>query len=316
MDRTVIFLGAGASAADKAPVQSQVLAEYVKAIHDEHFNKRKGVKDYENILREFFDRYYGIDIFQRESSVDYPPFEEILGILEVEMTEVATEDKEALERIKEGIIYALEIAIEYSMECNEDCAIGRRHHDKLVKSLKEKGLLGDVSFISLNYDTLIDSAITHVGCSIDYGFYTGNEDTKKSVQLYKLHGSLNWRKVEDDKNPIIIPPTYFKIFPKDLKTVWEKAFKKLMEAEQIIFCGYSLPDADLSVKVLLKRMELLRGENLPKIKVCNYFNDKSVCDNTIEKRRFDSFFKSETAYELVSFEQFVKNPEKYLMKGE
>lgn len=97
--------------------------------------------------------------------------------------------------------------------------------------------------------------------------------------LIKLHGSVNWRcgtkefesivkredsqkdsyyiesiwhsKVgtpspDDDSSPLIIPPLPFKPVTKIkiFSYLWTKAYEYLHEAQEIIICGYSLPEAD------------------------------------------------------------------------
>ncbi|MBW2079260.1 MAG: SIR2 family protein [Deltaproteobacteria bacterium] len=77
------------------------------------------------------------------------------------------------------------------------------HHPQLIHSLHECGNLANTSFISLNYDILIDNALIPSrpdhDLDLDYGidFMNFNGDWKrprqtKSLRLFKLHGSLNW----------------------------------------------------------------------------------------------------------------------------
>ena len=53
---------------------------------------------------------------------------------------------------------------------------------------------GNFSFISFNYDLLIDNAIGNQGLRLDYGTTFANPfpRAESRLGLYKLHGSLNW----------------------------------------------------------------------------------------------------------------------------
>lgn len=54
--------------------------------------------------------------------------------------------------------------------------------------------------------------------------------------------------------PYIITPTYSKVFDlPHIKTTWHNAFVELREADEIVFVGYSLPDADYHFRALLLR---------------------------------------------------------------
>jgi len=54
--------------------------------------------------------------------------------------------------------------------------------------------------------------------------------------------------------PYIITPTFSKVFDlPHIQTTWHNAFIELREASEVIFVGYSLPDADYHLRVLLIR---------------------------------------------------------------
>jgi hypothetical protein len=77
------------------------------------------------------------------------------------------------------------------------------HHPRLVSSLQRAGWLESTSFVSLNYDILMDNALLGArdqsGLDLDYtiefvnfGIEWQKPRTERSVKLFKLHGSLNW----------------------------------------------------------------------------------------------------------------------------
>lgn len=205
----------------------------------------------------------------------------------------------------------------------------RPTHDALIARLKHEGRLQTTAFISLNYDILIDNALTdiHNTVDLDYGVEFTNfarpDDWHeprlgRSAKLFKLHGSLNWLYcptcitltiTPKDKSvstiadaprpcdtcqtnmiPIIIPPTFFKVMSNYfLQQVWREAERVLMSAERIIFCGYSFPDADIHIKYLLKRAELNRGTT-PDIFIFNSHEKKKDELKKQEKERYKRFF--------------------------
>jgi NAD-dependent SIR2 family protein deacetylase len=191
------------------------------------------------------------------------------------------------------------------------------------------------------------------GKRIDYGVRFANctmgrwdEPAPDATCLLKIHGSLNWlfcrtcncltltpgvkgvmNLVENPSNalcnfcqslltPVIVPPSFYKdmsnVF---LGQVWNKAEVNLRDADQIIFCGYSFPDADMHIKYLLKRIETNRqaGRNL-RITVINNHPGKQISQSELEKERYSRFFKSEVDFTDASFQDFASSPQKFYAK--
>jgi hypothetical protein len=100
-----------------------------------------------------------------------------------------------------------------------------------------------------------------------------------------------------------------------LGQVWNKAEVNLRDADQIIFCGYSFPDADMHIKYLLKRIETNRqaGRNL-RITVINNHPGKQISQSELEKERYSRFFKSEVDFTDASFQDFASSPQKFYAK--
>lgn len=108
--------------------------------------------------------------------------------------------------------------------------------------------------------------------------------------------------------PIIIPPTYFKEMQNvDLQRIFQKADKILRNSKKIFICGYSLPDADLHIKYLLKRAELLNN-NSPEFFIVNNHKNKSKDNLKKERKQFLQFFKhkNNVHYTDLSFEDFCR----------
>ena len=163
------------------------------------------------------------------------------------------------------------------------------------------------------------------------------------INLYKIHGSLNWlycpicnsititpyeggvmRIIENIKQakclncgeltiPIIVPPTYFKnmsnVF---LSTVWNKSERALRESDILVFCGYSFPEADMHIKYLLKRVQTSRLKEKLKVIVVNNHAKKRNSLREKEKNRYERFLGKDVVYTEYSFEEFAKNPKKII----
>lgn len=338
--KQIIFLGAGASASDGAPVQNRLFKEYFSS-NPEAVDKR---------LQRFFIDFYGIDPKIVDDNVVYPSFEEILGILEISLSRgesfrgyPITPTNPDVQLLREDLIFLIAKILKDKLGYRQ-----RTNHDKLISRLIKERTLKDTTFISLNYDILVDNSLTdiHDKFDLDYGIDFANfgeehgwhaPAREKSVQLLKLHGSLNWlycqtctsvRITPKEKSvstiadtpvkcsvcstymtPIIIPPTFFKVMSNfHLQKIWKMAESHLYECDKLIFCGYSFPDADVHIKYLLKRMEVNRNK-LPDVFIFNNHPGKRPQIYQDEKTRFETFFrkKERVSYLDSSFEDFCEH---------
>jgi hypothetical protein len=106
---------------------------------------------------------------------------------------------------------------------------------------------------------------------------------------------------------MIIPPTYFKVMESlQLRQVWLRAEQALMTSDRIVFCGYSLSDADMHVKYLLKRAEVNRPQP-PDVYVVNNHDKKKVAEKKDEERRYLRLFNkpSRVHYTNLSYQEFA-----------
>ena len=172
---------------------------------------------------------------------------------------------------------------------------------------------------AFNKKQVSDMAIDY--CAYTHFFHSGdiphiNLKTagKFNIKLLKLHGSLNWlfcsscgRLYVDDKDnigiqhkeclfcktlssapnlmlePLIITPTFLKEFTNlHIKNIWQNAFVELQEASNIIFIGYSLPQADFEFKYILKK-GIRKSANIQAVLI-----NKDKTNGT--KKRYLSFF--------------------------
>ncbi len=339
----IILLGAGASMSEGAPSQANLFKEffirYHKNAYTQYTDSYEGegsedrlIKMY-RLLSKFFKEFFNIDTnnFDYLSKYEFPTFEEVLGILELSINRQENfrdfslnSDDQGIQRVRESLIFLIALIID------ETLRKGHVNHKILINRLVQENKLLKTSFISLNYDILIDNALVDIypEYHLDYGTNFINYSQKdnwrrpipsKSVKLFKLHGSLNWlycptcvslkltpkeKKVATlvfrrqkcevckcEMIPIIIPPSFFKVMSNyHLQQIWHESEIPLKDAKRIFFCGYSFPDADIHIKYLLKRAEIFKG-NIPEIYVINNFKKKKDDQKKIEESRYKRFFK-------------------------
>jgi NAD-dependent SIR2 family protein deacetylase len=166
---------------------------------------------------------------------------------------------------------------------------------------------------------------------------------KYNIKLMKLHGSINWllctncgRLLTDyrynislqgmgkahslvhckqcEKNNknyglknVIITPTFLKDLNNlQLKNIWHNAYLDLSEASEVIFLGYSFPDADFELRYILKKA--LKSN--VKIKVILHpsddpknLNKKLNCLNKSDKK----CILNKLVYPEIRYKNFFKN---------
>lgn len=134
------------------------------------------------------------------------------------------------------------------------------------------------TFISFNYDTVIEEALEAIGVPMSYGFRPRSFIVDPSasrlgvggsagVEILKLHGSVNWgypgrrggkltvfgsyeHLRRNGITPHLIPPTWNKSF-ESLSDVWSGARRAIGEATRLVVIGFSMPRTDLHFKYLV-----------------------------------------------------------------
>ena len=348
MIKATIFLGAGASKADGAPLQNELFRDYIissnSMVHTEQYHNRKH-KIRRNI-KEFFKEFFGYEnIFNSSIRIEFPTFEEALGILDLALSrnEEYKNNVNKLNNYRSSLVFSMAESIQYRLDIFNRST--REHHNNLIDNLNFQINDNEYSFISTNYDLLIDNAILSRSMKPNYMFddISGESD----VKVLKLHGSLNWlycpvcnsicytdysksminavlnpetnkcRACSSNQRFIIVPPTYFKDMSNHyLLQIWNQAEKELLQSDHIVFCGYSFPDADMHIKYLLKRAEINRlKESALKVTIINNYEKKNHDISQMEEQRYRRFFSQDTRIDFrydMSFEQFARNPHEIL----
>lgn len=347
---TVFIFGAGASKGAGIPLADEILPkilEYSELLKDHAMR----VKDF---LRDLGWSY-------KDRKDHLPTFEEVLSFLDLAIAngEVFSKSfqKPKLEEIRNSFIYCLESLIESERNKNE---INTSDYKDLV-SLFCPNELPYATFITLNYDTLLDEALIGARSVAGHDEYTGanyrlvthssrfslfSDDknlfehfklydfahSKSPVDLLKLHGSINWgfcprcrmmvgpykgassidlvgveKKCPDHGIPLqtlIVPPSWSKNYRvHSIQSVWEMARLKLLEAERLIFIGYSLPEADQEVRYLLKVGLYRENEPPPFIHVVDKENGSEA------KKRYSRFF-DKLEYLPIGFRGYLERMRK------
>jgi hypothetical protein len=107
---------------------------------------------------------------------------------------------------------------------------------------------------------------------------------------------------------MIVPPTFYKDLSNPfLSSIWNRTDVALRKVNHIVFCGYSLPDADIHIKYLLKRAQTNRNAPL-KVTVINSHPGKKNAEIAQEKDRYTRFLGSTVNYTNKSCQEFANNP--------
>lgn len=146
--------------------------------------------------------------------------------------------------------------------------------------------------------------------SYDYNFNGNNISgsiNRGIIDLLKIHGSLNWfycpkcneiditilrkgttdlaadqsmyicenRFCTSNYEPLIVTPTMLKVYDNDyIQNLWKESEKKIADSDQLVFIGYSLPEADYHLRSMIVR-GLVKNEKRPKLLIIDKKPEKS-----------------------------------------
>ncbi len=201
---TAIFLGAGASKAEGAPLQNTLFKEYFRLIK----NQSSQDEMYRELIT-FFHSMFKIDIDNTNlDSIIFPTFEEVLGLTDLAILrkesfkdfdiENRASNSGRLRFISQYLVFLMAKVLDIKLKKQN------KYHTRLVQKLNNDSNIKEIAFISTNYDILIDNAIIELiknDIDLDYGIEFMNfeypndwkrPDLEQKVYLFKPHGSLNW----------------------------------------------------------------------------------------------------------------------------
>jgi len=307
--RDVVFvMGAGTSYADGVPLQKDILPMLLDG----------GIQEIsESEIGKALKQFIGDNFYVQSATGDYPRLEAVFGFMDYFIQQQESLSAEyPLERIldlKENLIKAIHYIV--NLKTDMPSSVYHKFWEHIVSINR------NVSFITLNYDTLLEQAfepfyqsagyidycihlMNYERASVlkEYQFWTnprepvriGTDDDPMPFKIIKLHGSLNWkycnccnqvllttwdrhidlnrgvfvgytrpeREVYDYVCPLdktgfrtlIMPPSYMKTLRHPIiSRLFCEASLEIRAARKIIFIGYSLSDADLHIRALLRK---------------------------------------------------------------
>lgn len=209
--------------------------------------------------------------------------------------------------------------------CETDKAPISPHKSELHSKILRLLIARD-SILTFNYDLVIEESFESArlwnpvsGYGIDASGKSGDwcrrwlenrpvkrPGGKSKVQLFKLHGSINWtiypnqtirlkprpyvvrtinRKEAFEKISILAPGWNKPIHKNPYKKFWREARLRLEKCKSLVILGYSLPETDLLAKALLAEVVRLRSAR------GNCLRELHLCDpNENVKQRFVELF--------------------------
>ncbi len=271
-EKLVIFLGAGASRSssfprrDTVPLQNEIFQRFFDYYIQDEFNIKKDIKEINEPgsnkdVFNFFQDFWGINTENwNNEHTQYPTFEECIGVLDLaylkreEYNEYSGKD---ILNLRNVLIYIISITLYYALKQY------RPVHENLISRLKrEDSELRSVSFVTTNYDLIIDNSLKLPPHNFEINYGSRGFDSNTGVKLLKIHGSLNWIycpvcdrieakdfekithfifypgiKCPNCKNSytyVIVPPTFYKDFSNIyLQEVYKETEKVLRNTDRI-----------------------------------------------------------------------------------
>jgi NAD-dependent SIR2 family protein deacetylase len=232
--------------------------------------------------------------------------------------------------------------INFINKCNSNISVITTNWDTLIELYFRKN--------NIQYDLSLNDCYYHFDVNSTNIQNINNKNIANYIKLIKIHGSINWLKclncgtiliiekiqnsmfLFNDNNeevcpvceyhasdneillqPEIITPSMTKSFDNQLyRNLWRSARNELVNAEKIIFIGYSFPIADYEFRHLLQK-------NIPHtatIDVILYKNDNPTRVTKKnehlkfllpEKRFKESFYKNNIEFFYDGFKTYFKN---------
>lgn len=314
--KTTYILGAGFSRAAGLPLMN----DFYLTSKDIYPTLSSPIKDSFERVFKFWDDYSNVKHYL---NVDFFNIEELLSI--IEMNHYLSLDVASM--LKTDILIFIREVIKRKTPSIDKPDIYNIYRSFLVNALCMKkdvnglfriGSGTENSFISLNYDLLLENTIElfnrenaktryidrpvfipNYGKDIEHDYVSSVYAAE--IVIAKLHGSINF------KNDLIIPPTWNKTNNEKIKGAWQLAYEQISSANKIVFIGYSLPQTDSYIKYLLIN-GIKENKNLKRIEVINPDDEQRIT-----QKRYSSFFdqnltdKRMFEYFPLKFEEWVES---------
>lgn len=332
----VVVLGAGATRGAEFVEQRKPVCE--PPLNMDFFTQLQRVatrkhQDSINAVLKDVRRVYGSN-YRVSLEQYFTQIESLLAIAELVPVKTVTFTAEGLELMRSRLMNALSAVLEESADVSKSQSVARLHrcsyHKAIVESLRHRDTV-----VSFNYDCVIDDALRTYAkgrWSAKYGYCFPNPsrvaghdvwdaddapgEVNKTINLLKLHGSLNWRplpenddaeiqlrarpyKQRGDKEYELVPPENAKRLDGRLvlKRLWGSAERAIRSAKIVCLIGFSFTPTDLHVDSLF-RMALGRNQRLTRLIIVNPDPDHRRSIRGVFRAQLDRDIR------LVQFDRF------------
>lgn len=207
---------------------------------------------------------------------------------------------------------------------------------RLLGILGESGtIVGENTFLTFNYDTLLEDSFSTMAVPFNYGFRPEAVEFHKTarvsaedsaIKILKLHGSVNLGfsesvkpvvfasygdVLENNMGPDLVPPTWNKRLTSHLEDVWSCAVNKLKTATRIIVLGFSMPTTDIQFKYLLGA-GLKENISLREIVFINS-DSEALKKRVLDVFRSEHIDKHKIRFEDLAFSTFLAHGRTHLI---
>lgn len=221
MNNVLFLLGAGASADCGAPLMNNFLDIATDLYVHNKVNEKK--EHFERV----FDAISKLQTVHSKSILDLNNIESVFTTFEMAKLihklpgyEKVEEIETIITSLKEVIVTTLQATIKFPT--NNYKILPTQSYDlfgELLFNMTQDTMNKyNVSIATFNYDIALDFALMYYGFNIDYSL-SKEEGKKPSINLLKLHGSLNWAITTDKKDITSLPVKEYvdtiRVFPNE-----------------------------------------------------------------------------------------------------
>jgi len=304
LSSNVLFLGAGASNPWGLPLMSeffQLVKQNIGSANIDAFSlfEKNNITDLEDIL-ELINAHSASHVIRMELE---PP---IKGAIQFVGNDIYYKEDDIYHRLGNPTTFLSGLhRLKRYLERQIFISLRKYDRDRAFQSLQRISskicINKKLTIFTTNYDLVIEDLCREMKWILTDGFavetgdpshtllwdskkYVHVENQNPSIVLFKLHGSINWRRIEDGiikATDVIPPPIYHDpeqpehilIYPARRKVASEDPFfscynalqRTLDEANLCVFIGYSFRDYDCLNRI---QSSLLHNKNL-RILICD-----------------------------------------------
>lgn len=201
-EKVVFILGAGASFDAGIPLMNNFL-DFARSL-----NYQGLVKDSKESFDAVFEAIGKLQIVHSKSDLDLINLESVFSILEFgefleflpnhEISQISS----LVSSFKRVVVRTIEESMPMIQKGDNQVWVPNGSYYNFTNLIRNKKDKYSFKFITFNYDLGLDICFRNNGLTANYGLQGEDSNIPDHIDLYKLHGSLNWAKVVD-KDQII-----------------------------------------------------------------------------------------------------------------